>query len=93
MGIRMALGAGSRDVIGLVARQGAGQLAIGLGIGFVLAFGVTRVVSFLMYDVDPRDPTVFGAVFGLIVLVGMAAAVFPAWRATSVSPVEALRSE
>jgi predicted permease len=93
MGIRMALGAGSRDVIGLVARQGAGQLAIGLGIGFVLAFGVTRVVSFLMYDVDPQDPTVFGAVLGLIVLVGMAAAVFPAWRATSVSPVEALRSE
>jgi ABC-type antimicrobial peptide transport system permease subunit len=46
-----------------------------------------------MYDVDPQDPVVFGTVLGLILLVGMAAAVFPAWRATSVSPVEALRSE
>jgi predicted permease len=93
MGIRMALGAGSRDVIGLVARQGAGQLSIGLGIGLVLAFGVTRLVGFLMYDVDPQDPVVFATVLGLILVVGMAAAVFPAWRATSVSPVEALRSE
>jgi ABC-type antimicrobial peptide transport system permease subunit len=68
-------------------------LAIGLGIGLVLAFGVTRLVGFLMYDVDPQDPVVFATVLGLILVVGMAAAVFPAWRATSVSPVEALRSE
>lgn len=93
MGIRMALGAGSGDVVRLVARQGASQLAIGLVIGLALAFGVTRVVSILMYDVDPQDPVVFASVLGLIVTVGMAAAVFPARRATSVDPVEALRSE
>lgn len=93
MGIRMALGAGSRDVVGLVARQGAGQLTIGLAIGLALAFAVTRLVSILMYDVDPQDPVVFGSVLGLIVAVGMAAAVFPARRATSVDPVEALRAE
>jgi hypothetical protein len=92
MGIRMALGAGSGDVIGLVARQGAGQLVIGLGIGLVLAFGVTRMVAILMYQVDPQDPVVFGGVLLLIVMVGMAAAVFPARRATGVDPVEALRS-
>jgi len=93
MGIRMALGAGSRDVVGLVARQGAAQLAIGLAVGLLLAFGLTRVVGILMYDVDPQDPMVFGSVLALIILVGVAAAVLPARRATSVSPVEALRAE
>ena len=93
MGIRMALGAGSREVVALVARQGVGQLGIGLGIGLLLAFGVTRLVSILMYDVDPQDPVVFAGVLALILLVGIAAAVFPARRATSVDPVEALRSE
>jgi ABC-type antimicrobial peptide transport system permease subunit len=46
-----------------------------------------------MYQVDPRDPVVFASVFTLILLVGIAAAVFPARRATSVNPVEALRAE
>ena len=93
MGIRMALGAASRDVIGLVAKQGAAQLGLGLAIGSVLAFGVTRVVGILMYQVDPQDPMVFGGVLSLIVVVGMSAAIFPARRATSVNPVQALRSE
>ena len=93
MGIRMALGAASGDVIRLVARQGASQLGIGLAVGLALAFGVTRIVALLMYQVDPQDPTVFGAVITLIVVVGMAAAFFPARRATSVDPVRALRAE
>ena len=93
MGIRMALGAGAREVIGLVARQGATQLGIGLGIGLALAFGVTRVIGILMYDVDPQDPVVFGGVILTIVLVGMAAGFVPARKATSVDPVEALRAE
>jgi len=91
MGIRMALGAGSGDVVRLIARQAAVQLAMGLGIGLALAFGVTRLIGILMFNVDPQDPMVFGLVFGSIILVGMAAAVFPARRATSVNPVEALR--
>ena len=91
MGIRMALGAGSGDVVRLVARQGAAQLAVGLGVGLALAFGVTRLITILMFNVDPQDPLVFGLVFGAIIVVGMAAAVFPARRATSVDPVEALR--
>lgn len=93
MGIRMALGAAAGDVVSLIARQGAQQLGIGLAVGIALAFGVTRVVSVLMYQVDPQDPVVFGAVISLIVVVGMSAAVFPARRATSVDPVVALRAE
>jgi predicted permease len=93
MGIRMALGAGAPDVVRLVARQGASQLALGLGIGLLLALGVTRVIGILMFNVDPQDPWVFGGVVALIVTVGMAASIFPARRATNVDPVEALRSE
>lgn len=93
MGIRMALGAGAREVVGLVARQGAAQLAIGLGVGLALAFGLTRLIGLLMYQVDPQNPVVFVGVVATIVLVGMAAAIVPARRATSVDPVEALRSE
>jgi ABC-type antimicrobial peptide transport system permease subunit len=93
MGIRMALGAASRDVVGLVARQGARQLGIGVTIGLLLAFGVTRVIGLLMYQVDPQDPTVFGAVLAVIVVVGMSAAIVPARRATGVDPVTALRAE
>jgi predicted permease len=91
MGIRMALGAGSQQVIGLVARQGATQLGVGLAIGLALAFGLTRLIGLMMYNVDPQDPVVFAGVLGVITVVGMAAAVFPARRATSVDPVEALR--
>ena len=91
MGIRMALGAGSGAVVRLIARQAAVQLGVGLGIGLALAFGVTRLIGILMFNVDPQDPMVFGMVFGSIIIVGMAAAVFPARRATSVNPVEALR--
>lgn len=93
MGIRMALGAASRDVIALVARQGATQLGLGLAIGLVMAFGITRVVAVLMYQVDPQDPVVFGVVLTLIVAVGASAAFFPARRATGVDPVVALRSD
>jgi putative ABC transport system permease protein len=93
MGIRMALGADARDVVGLVARQGATQISIGLGIGLALAFGLTRVIGLLMYRVDPQDPLVFGGVVVMIALVGVAAGFFPARRATGVDPVEALRYE
>jgi putative ABC transport system permease protein len=93
MGIRMALGANAGDVMRLVIRQGVLQLAIGLVIGLGAAFGLTRLIAVMMYQVDPQDPFVFSAVLVLIVLVGVAAAIVPARRATSVDPVEALRAE
>jgi predicted permease len=93
MGIRMALGASTADVIRLVLRQGASQLGIGLALGLALAFGVTRLIRVVMYNVDPQDPLVFGGVLALIVLVGLAAAYFPARRATGVDPVVALRCQ
>ncbi|HZD04119.1 MAG TPA: FtsX-like permease family protein, partial [Longimicrobiales bacterium] len=91
--VRMALGAGARDVVALVARQGAAQLGVGLVVGLAMAFGLTRLIAFLMHGVDPQDPVVFGGVVLTIVVVGMAASVWPARRATGVDPSDALRLE
>jgi putative ABC transport system permease protein len=93
MGLRMALGAKARDVIGLVVREGAVQLGIGLAIGLSLAFAVSRFVALLMFGVEPRDPTVFGAIVLTIGLVGTMASLIPALRATRVDPMVALRYE
>ena len=93
MGIRMALGANARDVVRLVLRQGGVQLAFGLGIGLVLALGLTRVIGFLMFEVTPRDPPVFALVVVTIAAVGLLASLVPARRATRTHPAVALRAE
>jgi putative ABC transport system permease protein len=93
MGLRMALGAEGKDVIRLVVREGAIQLGIGLTLGLGLAAAVSRVVALLMYDVEPHDPTVFGAIVLTIGLVGITASLIPALRATRVDPIVALRYE
>ncbi|HEV8598182.1 MAG TPA: ABC transporter permease [Gemmatimonadales bacterium] len=93
MGIRMALGASARDVIRLVLRQGGTQLGFGLVIGLLLAFGLTRVIGILMFEVEPRDPPVFVLVVLTIAGVGLLASLVPARRATRTHPVVALRSE
>jgi len=93
MGIRVALGAQAHQVVALVVRQGTSYLAAGLGVGLLLAFGLTRLIGVLMYEVDPHDPMVFGAVVGVIATVGAGAAFVPAWRATKLTPLDALRSQ
>lgn len=92
MGIRMALGAASGDVLKITLNQGMKQVVLGLGIGLVMAFGLTGIVGFIMFDVNPRDPTVFGGISMLILLVGIVASVVPAVKATRVDPVVALRA-
>lgn len=93
MGIRMALGAAPRDVIRLVVRQGGRQLVIGLVAGLLLAYGLTRVLGFLMFEMSPQDPPVFVAVTLLIGVVGLCASLVPARRATLAEPTAALRAE
>lgn len=93
MGIRMALGASPRDVVRLVMRQGAVQIGLGLAGGLLMAFGLTRVIAFLLFEMTPQDPPVFALVTVTITLVGMMASLVPARRATLTQPTEALRAE
>jgi len=93
MGIRMALGANAGDVIRLVMVQGGKQLAVGLSLGLLLAYGLTRVIGILMFEVTPQDPPVFTLVVVVITAVGLLASLVPARRATSTQPTAALRYE
>ena len=69
------------------------QLVIGLAIGLVLALGVSNVASLIMFEVEPRDPTVFVAITFVITAVGLLASLVPALRAVRVDPMVALRYE
>jgi predicted permease len=93
IGIRMALGAATGDVMRMVVRHGAKLTAIGLGIGLVAAFGLTRLLSGLLFGISATDPVTFVAMPLLPMLVAFVAAYLPARRATRVDPMVALRSE
>jgi len=93
LGIRMALGAQSSQVLQLVLRQGILLAAIGLVLGLLAAFGSTRMASTLLYGVNPSDPTVFVGVTLLLAVAAFAACYFPARRALKIDPVVALRFE
>lgn len=93
LGIRIALGARPGDVLGLVLRQGSGPVAAGLGIGLVAAFGLTRLLKSLLYEVSVTDPAIFTGVSLGLVVVALIAMWVPAWRATRVDPTQALRQE
>ncbi len=93
IGIRMALGAQRSDVLGLVVRQGMTLAAIGVVAGLIGAFGLTRVMASLLFNVRPDDPATFLAISLLLVAVAFLACYLPARRATQVNPIQALRTE
>jgi predicted permease len=93
VGIRMALGATARGVVRLILRQGLGQLAIGTVIGLAFAAWISRFMSFILFQVDPRDPVIFGGVALALGVSGVLACLIPASRATRIDPLVALRAE
>ncbi len=93
IGIRMALGASRADVLKMVVTDGMKPILFGVGIGFIAALALGRVVSSLIYGVRPTDPLTFTLVASLLVAVGLLATVFPAYRATRVEPIRTLRDE
>ncbi len=93
VGIRMALGATPRRVVALIFNNGAWQLGLGLGLGLLLAAGISRLLTVILFDVQPLDPAVFGGVAATLALTGMVACLIPAQRATRVDPADAMRAE
>jgi predicted permease len=91
LGLRMALGAVPRDVLGLVLSRGLVLTMIGLVAGVAVALGTTRLLGELLYRVSPRDPVVFGAALLLMLLASAAACFVPAWRAARTNLVNSLR--
>ncbi|MCW5560156.1 MAG: ABC transporter permease, partial [Verrucomicrobiae bacterium] len=93
IGVRVALGAQQRDVLSLVMGKGLRLALTGAAIGLVGGLTLTRLVSSLLYGVEPTDPLTYGSVVMLLVIVALLACWLPARRAARVDPMVALRNE
>jgi len=91
MGLRMALGAESSNLMRLVVSRGLALMAGGVLLGAFAALALTRFLGNLLYQVSPRDPLVFGTALGVMTIASLAACFLPAWRATRTDPVRSLR--
>jgi putative ABC transport system permease protein len=93
LGIRMALGAGPRDIVGLVLKQAGGLICVGVAFGVAGALAMTRYIESLLFEVHSTDWQSYAAAIVLLALLALAAALIPARRGASVDPMAALRSE
>src|SRR5256714_12139 len=92
-GVRLALGAQSRDILWLVVKRGMGLALLGLAIGLAASFALTRLMQSLLFEVSASDPVVFALIALLLAGVAFAACVIPARRAMKIDPMVALRYE
>jgi ABC-type antimicrobial peptide transport system permease subunit len=93
LGLRMALGAGAKDLLRLVVSRGLQLTAAGIVLGGIAALILTRLMGNLLYKVSPHDPLAFGSALVVITIASLAACFLPAWRATRIDPVQALREQ
>jgi putative ABC transport system permease protein len=93
LGVRLALGARPQTLLAMVLREGLTLAAIGLAVGWPVAWMLSRVMGSLLFEVQPRDPVAFAGAAALMVVVAAAASGIPAWRATRVQPIAALRGD
>ncbi|PYR18231.1 MAG: hypothetical protein DMF98_25915, partial [Acidobacteria bacterium] len=93
IGVRMALGAGRRDVLWMIMRQTLALLAVGLVVGVPSSFAAARLIAHQLFEVTPADPASFAVAVSILSVVAVLAGLVPARRATRVNPLIALRSE
>jgi putative ABC transport system permease protein len=93
IGIRVAIGAGRGQVLKLVLASGIGLALLGIVIGLAAAASLSKLMTTLLHDVKPVDPATFAGVAVVLTAVAIAASLVPAWRATRVDPVRALKAE
>ncbi|HSM10803.1 MAG TPA: FtsX-like permease family protein, partial [Lysobacter sp.] len=93
IGVRLAIGARPGDVLRAVLRRGVVLAALGVAVGLALALVGTRVLESFVFGIGVRDPAVFGGIAAGMLGVAVAASVIPAWRASRVDPMRALRDE
>ena len=92
-GVRMALGAQSKDILNIVFKQTSGQLLLGLVFGLILGYGISRLIQDLLFEVSPVDPLVYFGVVAALAVVAVSAVLRPALRASRLDPLIALRYE
>ena len=93
IGVRLALGAERRNVLNLILRQGLKLTLGGIGVGLLMSWAVTRLLTNLLYGVSAKDPSIFGGVAFVLIVVALLACYWPARRATKIDPLIALRHE
>jgi len=93
IGVRMALGAQRRDILGMVVRHGAMLTVAGLLPGVALAYAAARGLESMLVGITPGDPLAFGAAVGLTAVMAAIGMLLPAWRAVRIDPVVAIRSQ
>ena len=93
IGVRIALGAERASVLGMVLFDGLRPALLGLALGSAASVGATRLIASILYQTSPLDTTVFASVVGTLLLTAAAACLYPAWRASRLDPMQALRSE
>ncbi|HKA36475.1 MAG TPA: ABC transporter permease [Thermoanaerobaculia bacterium] len=93
IGVRMAMGASTRDVVLMVSREGLATSALGIAVGLLASIAAGRLLAGLLFDVRPFDPPILGAAALFLLAVAAAASAVPAFRASRVDPMTALRAE
>jgi putative ABC transport system permease protein len=89
----MALGAQTRSVLALIIKQGMALALVGIFLGLIVSLALTRVLASQLYGISSTDPVIFTVISLLLMLVAMIACYIPAWRATKLDPLIALRYE
>ena len=93
IGIRLAMGATPRDVMGVVLRGAMTPLLAGLAVSFAAALMVSRILASILYEISGTDPVAYVSAAALLLAIGAMASARPAWKAATVDPMQTLRAE